>query len=169
MNQALIRFVAIIFGAAGLACLLGVCLNVVTANVAVEYFSVHHAQIVETKNPWILAVVWGVAASWWFGAISGLIVASINHLRAEPLRPLRVLKWIAVACVLLWLTMIAILVAILLFTSTIAVEERTSTFEQDRRLVAVAMAHQYEYVLGTIALLVISAMTWRAKPASEAR
>ncbi len=43
------------------------------------------------------------------------------------------------------------------------VEERRPTFESDRRLIAVAMAHQYEYVLGGIALLTIGMMTWRSK------
>ncbi len=155
------RFVTIVAGFIGLACLLGICLDAVTANVAVDYFSVYHPRIVPTNNSWILAVVWGVAASWWFGAIAGVIVATVNHLRPCPLEPARILKWARIACLVLWLLMMTILLAVLAIASTIPLEERKETFDHDRRLMAVAMAHQYEYLLGAMALLVLSIMTWR--------
>jgi hypothetical protein len=158
------RFLTIVFGSAFLACLLGICLDLVTANVAVEYFSVHHPQILPTENPWALALLWGVVASWWFGAVAGVIVASINHRRQQPLEAIIILKWTAIACVALWMIMVSILVTIMAISSTIPIEQRRASFESDRRLVAVAMAHQYEYVLGTIAMLVIAVMTWRSKP-----
>jgi hypothetical protein len=103
-----------------------------------------------------------VAASWWFGAIAGVIVASINRRRPYPLEPTRILKWTFIACFVLWLTMIGILLAVLAFTSRIPLDERPATFEHDRRLIAVALAHQLEYVLGAVALLVIAIMTWRS-------
>jgi hypothetical protein len=163
MSPALRRFLAIVLGSTGLACLLGICLDLVTANVAVEYFSVHHPRIVLTEKPWVLAIVWGVAASWWGGAIAGVIVASINQRRRNPLEAVRILRWALVACTVLWLVMIAILIAVFAIASTIPLEERQATFDHDRRLMAVAMAHQYEYVLGAIALLVIAVMTWRSR------
>lgn len=158
------RFLTIVFGSTVLACLLGVCLDIVTANVAVEYFTVHHPKVLSTDNAWAMALFWGVAASWWFGAIAGVIIASINHWRSQPLEPFRIMKWNAVACLVLWLVMISILLAIMAISSTIPVEKRPATFESDRRLVAVAMAHQYEYMLGAIALIVIAVMTWRSAP-----
>lgn len=162
------RFLAIVIGAVLLCCLLGIALDLVTANTAVEYFSVHHPRIVATENPWILALVWGVAASWWFGLIAGTIVASINHRRREPLPPRRILIWTAIACMILWLVMIAILVAIMVLSSRIPVAQRRPTFESDRRLVAVAMAHQFEYLLGGVALVIIAIATWRARSAPPA-
>lgn len=164
MNSELKRFLAIVFGATILACLLGVCLDLVTANVAVEYFSVHHPKILPTENPWVLALVWGVIASWWFGALMGVIVALVNYRRKQPLDAIRILRWTAITCVVLWLIMISIVLAIMAISSTIPIERRPVSFESDRRLVAVAMAHQYEYVLGAIAMLVIAVMTWRSKP-----
>ena len=158
------RFLTIVFGSTVLACLLGICLDIVTANVAVEYFTVHHPKVLSTNNSWAMAFFWGVAASWWFGAIAGVIIASINHWRSQPLEPLQIMKWNAVACLVLWLVMISILLAIMAISSTIPVEKRPATFESDRRLVAVAMAHQYEYMLGAIALIVIAVMTWRSAP-----
>ena len=163
MNVSGKRFLIVVFGAIGLACVLGICLDMVTANVAVEYFTVHHPRIVETERPWLLAIVWGVGASWWFGAIAGAIVGAINHRRQEPLQPARILKWVAIACFVLWFLMIAILVSVLAVANTIPVEDRRPTFDYDRRIMAVAIAHQFEYILGAIALLIIAFKTWRAQ------
>lgn len=164
MSVAMRRFLTIAIGATLLACVLGVGLDVVTANVAVEYFSIHHPRIIPTENPWALALIWGLAASWWFGAIAGVIVGFINHRRQHPLEPARILKWTTFACAGLWMMMIAILLAVMAISSTIPLEQRQATFESDRRLVAVAMAHQYEYFLGAVALVVIAVMTWKSKP-----
>jgi hypothetical protein len=58
--------------------------------------------------------------------------------------------------------MMAILISILVFAGTIPVEQRRPTFESDRRLMAVALAHQFEYVFGAVAFLIIAFKTWRA-------
>lgn len=168
MNAGVRIFLVIVLGAIGFACLLGIALDLVTANVAVEYFTVHHPRIVASDNPWVLAIVWGIAASWWFGAIAGAVVATVNQRRPEPLPPLRILKWTFFACVVLWLIMIGILLAALALSNLIPLEQRRPTFESDRRLIAVALAHQSEYVLGAIAGLIIAVMTWRAKTKSNA-
>lgn len=163
-NDAVRRFLSIVFGATGLACCLGIGLDLVTANIAVEYFSIHHPKIIDSENPWVLAVCWGIAAAWWFGLIAGLVVASVNQWRKQPLPPVRILKWNAIACVILWVIMLAILISVMAISSLIPIDKRPVTFESDRRLVAVAMAHQYEYLLGGAAMLAIALMTWRAKP-----
>jgi hypothetical protein len=163
MSEAWKRFLTLLLGTIGLACALGISLDLVTANVAVEYFTVHHPRIVNTENPWLLAIVWGVAASWWFGAIAGVVLGILNHRRQNPLPPKRILKWGAIACLVLWLVMIAILVAVLVFSSTIPESDRRPTFDYDRRIMSVAMAHQFEYALGGIAFLIIAFKTYRAK------
>lgn len=165
MNGALRRFLTIVVGSTVCACLLGICVDLVTAHVAVEYFSVHHPRTVAAENPLILAGVWGIAASWWLGVGAGIVVALVNQRRKQPLAPSRILTWNALACVVLWTTMMAILVAVLAVSSMIPIEKRPASFESDRRLVAVAMAHQYEYALGGIAIFVVAIATWRAKPA----
>jgi len=169
MHPPLRRFLTIVLGSTGLACALGIAIDLVTANVAVEWFSVHHPRIVPTDNPWALALVWGIAASWWFGAISGVVVATVNHRRPHPLEPGQILRWVRIACAALWLVMMAIVLAVLTAAFTLVpAEKRGPTFDHDARLIAVALAHQSEYVLGAIALLVIAVLTWRSRPREDA-
>jgi hypothetical protein len=52
--------------------------------------------------------------------------------------------------------MIAILLAMFALASMVPEESRPPTFDYNRRLIAVAMAHQCEYVLGAVALLIIA-------------
>lgn len=157
------QFWHIVLGSIGFACALGISVDLVTANVAVDYFAVHHPKIINTQNPWALAIVWGVAASWWAGAISGIIVATANYRRALPHKTSRIFKWTLIGCLLIWVIMISIVLGVYAFAGTIPEEIRRPTFEYDRRLVAVAMAHQFEYALGAVVTLAIALLTWRMK------
>ena len=162
------RFFTIVLGSVGYACLLGIALDLITANVAVAYFSVHHPRIVATENPWVLALVWGVAASWWFGLLGGIVVATVNQCRSDPLDPWRIMVWVGRACVVMWIVMILILVVTLSFAYfMVPLDRRPANFEHDARLIAVAMAHQFEYLLGGISVIVIGLMTWRARQEIE--
>ncbi len=145
----------IILGSIGLACLLGLALDVVTANVAVEYFTVYHPYVVDSQSPWVMAGIWGIIASWWFGAIVGLILAWINHWRAVPLRPRRVLAHVFRACAWLWAIMIGLLIVTYFGMGMIAGGHRGPHFEANRRLWAVSIAHGSEYILGAIALVLV--------------
>ena len=92
-----------------------------------------------------------------------MIVGAINNRRSEPLEPRRILKWVAIARFVLWLIMIAILIGVFALASMIPEAKRRPTFDYDRRIMAVAMAHQFEYALAAIALLVIAIKTWRER------
>lgn len=82
-----------------LACIAyGIVHDQITARICIEYFTVGHPQIVPSSDPTILAVVWGVAASWWVGAILGILLATAARVgprqkRSVPslLRPMAVL------------------------------------------------------------------------------
>jgi len=66
------------------ACVYGIAHDQVTARVCVEYFTIGHPRIVETESPLVLGVVWGVVATWWMGAIAGVIVAGAARLGRRP-------------------------------------------------------------------------------------
>jgi MYXO-CTERM domain-containing protein len=46
-----------------------------TARICVEYFTVFHPPVFATTSPTLLALGWGVIATWWMGAGLGLLLA----------------------------------------------------------------------------------------------
>lgn len=153
-------FVVIVLGTTLIACLLGIAVDLVTAHVAVDYFLEHHPRIIESERAWALAIAWGIGAAWWAGAISGVLLAALNYRLGSPLRPWLILAWVAVASGVLWAAMMSIVGGIMFITSRFPTDVRSATFEYDRRLVAVAMAHQYEYLMAVIGLAIVAAMVW---------
>ena len=55
----------------------GILHDLITAHVCVEYFTEWHPQIVSSRNPVVLALVWGVVATWWVGALLGMLLAIV--------------------------------------------------------------------------------------------
>ena len=134
---------------------LGLAIDVVTANVAVDYFAKYHPHVVDSRSPWVMAGIWGVGASWWAGAIAGAVLAFVN-LRLKPPVPSNVvLRWVRNSCGVIWCVMMVIVLAVYCLAALISMQQRRPTFEYDRRLVAVAVAHAGEYLFAAIAMVVI--------------
>ncbi len=53
----------------------GIIHDLATAHLCVEYFTREHPTLVNTESPIVLALLWGVAATWWVGAIGGALLA----------------------------------------------------------------------------------------------
>ena len=47
-----------------------------TARICIEYFTVFHPPIFPTQSPTLLALGWGVIATWWVGAFLGVMLAA---------------------------------------------------------------------------------------------
>ena len=62
---------------------------------------------------------------------------------------------VAKAMGLIWLIMMIVLVGVYLVGSLVPLEQRRPTFESDRRLMAVAMAHMLEYALAVLMTVVL--------------
>src|SRR5215208_7353967 len=76
----------------------GVLHDQVTARICVEYFTIGHPPLLPTESPTLLALGWGVVATWWVGLPLGLLLAAASRLgrrrkltAAELRRPLGVL------------------------------------------------------------------------------
>ncbi|HRF59268.1 MAG TPA: hypothetical protein PLH94_05060 [Fimbriimonadaceae bacterium] len=133
-----------------IAVLYGIAHDLVTAHVAIEYFTVHHPRLVDSDSPIVMALLWGFLATFWVGGIAGLVLLAVSRWgRAPQLNLRRVLRsytWLAVAS--LFLAMITI-PTVLGLAETIPAEKRRPTYESDRRLVAVGMAHAVSYGAAT--------------------
>ena len=53
----------------------GIVHDQVTARVCVEYFTIGHPPIFNTTSPTLLAIGWGITATWWVGLILGIPAA----------------------------------------------------------------------------------------------
>lgn len=135
---------------------LGIAVDLVTAHVAVEYFTVHHPKVVESQEPLVMALVWGVGASWWFGLGAGLVLAWVHHRLPRPMPPSDVLRTVARACAAIWVAMMVVLVATYLLTLLVPIDQRRESFESDRRIMSVAIAHMTEYVFGAVGVLAVA-------------
>ena len=93
------------------AVVFGIAHDLITAHYCVEYFTVHHPHVVDSKSPLVMALVWGVLATWWMGAAAGVILWIANT--AGPLpnlrwRDLRLAVMRALGAI--WLTSMSLLV-----------------------------------------------------------
>jgi hypothetical protein len=62
----------------------GVLHDQVTAHLCVEYFSVAHPPVFPTDSPFLLALGWGVIATWWVGLPLGLGLAAAARIGRAP-------------------------------------------------------------------------------------
>jgi hypothetical protein len=66
----------------------GIVHDQVTARVCVEYFTIGHPPIFDTSSPTLLALGWGVIATWWAGMILGVPLAVAARAGTRPKRDL---------------------------------------------------------------------------------
>jgi hypothetical protein len=57
------------------AALYGVIHDQITVRISLEYFTVGHPPLFGTEDPTLLGLLWGVYATWWMGALLGLLLA----------------------------------------------------------------------------------------------
>ncbi|MFO0957965.1 MAG: hypothetical protein U0800_11140 [Isosphaeraceae bacterium] len=98
---------AIILACIAAAIFYGIVHDQITARVCVEYFSVFHPKIIESTDPTDLAFAFGVAATWWVGAILGVPLAIAARSGSYPrrsigslVRPVGTLMAVMAACAL---------------------------------------------------------------------
>ena len=92
--------VAIVFLSVGSAIGYGIVHDLVTARVCVEYFTIGHPPIFRTESPTLLALGWGVVATWWMGVLLGVPLACCSRLGPVPrVEPRDLLKPIAILLV----------------------------------------------------------------------
>jgi hypothetical protein len=79
-----VRFAAIIVLCIVAAIIYGVIHDQITARICVEYFTIGHPPVFGTDDPTLLALGWGVIATWWVGLILGLLLALSSRLGSWP-------------------------------------------------------------------------------------
>ncbi len=54
--------------------LYGIINNQITIRICKEYFTIFHRQVINTDNITLIALAWGVLATWWLGILMGVII-----------------------------------------------------------------------------------------------
>ena len=62
----------------------GIAHDSVTARVCVEYFTIGHPPVFGTDSPTLLALGWGVLATWWVGLGLGIFLAIVCRFGSKP-------------------------------------------------------------------------------------
>lgn len=64
----------------------GICHDLVTAHLCIEYFTVAHPFVLPSDNPIVMALIWGVLATWWVGLSLGTALGLAARLGGRPRR-----------------------------------------------------------------------------------
>jgi hypothetical protein len=67
----------------------GIVHDQVTARISLEYFTIGHPPLVDSEDPTVLGLAWGVVATWWVGLLLGLVVAASARWGSRPRRSAR--------------------------------------------------------------------------------
>lgn len=142
----------------------GIVHDMVTAHVWVEYFTIHHVKVVESESPVVMALVWGVIATWWMGAFAGTILWAFSTLGAMPELPLARLRQIMLRGMggLLLSAMLVLMVAYL-GLGFVGQGHDIEDLETKQRALAVAFTHTYSYSAGTLLVLAMGARALRLR------
>tara|TARA_R110002051_G_C8595035_1_gene479438 strand:- start:190 stop:720 length:531 start_codon:yes stop_codon:yes gene_type:complete len=70
----------------------GILHDQITAHLCVEYFTIAHPPVFPTSSPFLLAIGWGIIATWWVGLSLGLGLAFAAQFGRAPTIPLRTLR-----------------------------------------------------------------------------
>ncbi len=90
------RWFAVLGVSVALAVTYGIAHDLVTTQVCVEYFTIGHPPIFTTSEPVLLALGWGIIATWWMGLLLGIPLASLATIGRRPQFPIGLfVRWIA--------------------------------------------------------------------------
>lgn len=89
MQHGRFETIGIILFAILAAIVYGIVHDQVTAHLCVEYFTIAHPPVFPTESPFLLALGWGIIATWWVGLALGIGLAAAARIGAPPRLGLR--------------------------------------------------------------------------------
>jgi len=163
------RFVAIVALALLSGITYGILHDQVTARVCVEYFTIGHPPIFRTTSPTLLAIGWGIVATWWVALPLGFSLACAARLGERPkrsagdlVRPLLVL----LGAMALLALVAGILGYVLAATGSIRIDPWVlSAIEPSKQAAFMAdwWAHTASYFGGFAGSIVLCLWVWRSR------
>lgn len=162
--------VKIVVGSVLIAIVYGIAHDMVTAHTEISYFTIFHPRISDSNSPVVMALMWGVIATWWIGAIIGVLLALCAQLGSKQSIPARyVLKSLTRATAVVFIIAMATLAAMLRFCEGKTVEFQPDPSDTSGRFLAVLITHNVSYFLSALVAvgMCVSILVRRSKPVLE--
>jgi hypothetical protein len=167
--QVAIIVVCAVFGAVTY----GVIHDQITVRICLEYFTIGHPPVFETTSPTLLALGWGVIATWWVGLPLGLALAVAARGGSKPKRTaqslIRPIAFLLVAMALAAFSA-GLLGAILARTGSISLSEPMySAVPRTKHVPFLAdlWAHTTSYIAGIVGGSTLVFRTWRSRTETD--
>jgi hypothetical protein len=147
----------------------GILHDQVTARVCVEYFTIGHPPVFDTNNPTLLALGWGVLATWWVGLLLGIPLAAAARWGRRPKRePRSLLRPVVLLMACAGLCALAAGVIGWFAAETGGVrllEPLASRVPRDKHTAFIAdlWAHLASYAVGFVGGVVVIVSVWRSR------
>lgn len=147
----------------------GILHDQVTAHLCVEYFTIGHPPVFATDSPFLLAIGWGVIATWWVGLILGVVLATAARMGRMPKLSLADVRAGIVRLMLVSAAGAAIggIVGMLLAAQDAIwlAGDMADRVPADRHVafLAVGFAHSASYGTGILGGLFLTGWTWRRR------
>ena len=151
----------------------GIIHDQITAHICVEYFTIGHVRVIQSESPFILALVWGVIATWWVGLSLGILLAFSSRAGKYPKLTYKDLKK-PMLTLLIHMFCIAFIAGVIGFaTSKLGIfflvrrlamrvpEEKHTAF------LTVGWAHSASYLAGIIGGIIFSIKTLKKRKKLE--
>ena len=151
----------------------GIIHDQITARVCVEYFTIGHPPLIPSTSPTLLALAWGVVATWWVGLPLGFTLASAARLGHRP-------KLLAAQLTPLILRLLATMAAVALFAGIVGyilARRGDMSLSGDwatlipapaqPRFLADAWAHSASYLSGIVGGLLTAVVAYRRRASQK--
>jgi hypothetical protein len=147
----------------------GILHDQVTARVCIEYFTIGHPPVFPTQDPTMLAMGWGVIATWWVGAIMGIPLSFAARYGSSPKRTVR--QMVRPMLILMFCSAVfAFLMACVGYIASrngwvVLRGDIAARVPRDRHVLFLTdlWAHNASYFSGFVGGVILIAMTWRKR------
>ena len=163
------QFLAIVGLSIAAAVVYGIVHDQITVRICLEYFTIGHPPIFSTSSPTLLALAWGVVATWWVGLILGLGLATASRVGVrrpiearELVRPIGTLLAVMAVGALLSGGLVAVLAA----RGNLSLWEPLASLipaESHNGFLTDLGAHSASYLIGGVGGLVLMFRVWHRR------
>ena len=150
----------------------GILHDQVTVRICIEYFTIGHPPVFDTDSPTLLALGWGVIATWWMGLILGVPLAITarggSRTKRTALSLVRPLAILLAAMGLLALLAGIIGAALARTGAVFLLEPLASRVPEEVHVsyLGVLWAHSASYLVGFLGAVVLMVLVWRSRKSS---